>query len=344
MHAAIVLAALFAAAIASPIGQHPELKVNASLNLEWSMYQERHGKQYASADEELTRRLAWESNLKIIEEHNRLYVQGKKSYRLGATRFADLTNEEYRQTILMRKVDGTTLERQQSGLIGHMGENPVGIPTSVDWRTKGYVTPVKDQAQCGSCWSFSATGSMEGQHFKATGKLVSLSEQNLMDCSRPEGNQGCDGGLMDQAFQYVIKNKGVDTEASYPYEAQDGRCRFKRDEVGATITGYKDIPQGDEQTLTSAIASVGPISVAIDASQSSFQLYDGGVYDEPACSSTQLDHGVLAVGYDSQGSNAYYIVKNSWGGSWGLNGYIWMSRNKNNQCGIATAASYPIVN
>lgn len=340
----VVLAAFIALAACDPLigGHDHELKVDPTLHFEWALYKEKHGKQYTDSDEEMRRRIAWEDNLKIIDAHNKLYEQGLKRYKLGANRYADLTNEEFRATVLMPKRDMTQRDRPLN--LGHFGENPtVSAPTSVDWRKKGYVTPVKDQGQCGSCWSFSTTGSVEGQHFKATGKLVSLSEQNLMDCSVPEGNQGCDGGLMDQAFEYIIKNKGVDTEAFYPYEAQDGKCRFSRTKVGATISSYKDIPSGDEDSLTAAVASVGPISVAIDASQNSFQLYDSGVYDEPACSSTQLDHGVLAVGYGTSSGSDYYIVKNSWGGSWGMSGYIWMSRNKDNQCGIATAASYPIV-
>ena len=150
------------------------------------------------------------------------------------------------------------------------------IKICLDWRDKGYVTPVKDQGQCGSCWAFSSTGALEGQHFKATGKLVSLSEQNLVDCSTKQGNQGCNGGLMDQAFEYIKENNGIDTEISYPYEAQDNDCRFKAADVGATDTGYTDIKSKDESALQDAVANVGPISVAIDASHSSFQLYKSG--------------------------------------------------------------------
>ena len=203
-------------------------------------------------------------------------------------------------------------------------------------------------SQCGSCWAFSAVASLEGQHFKASGKLVSLSEQNLVDCSQAQGNQGCNGGLMDQAFAYIKSNNGIDTEDSYPYTATDQTCAFSAANVGATDTGFTDVKAGSEDDLVNAIATVGPISVAIDASHSSFQLYKKGIYYERACSSSQLDHGVTAVGY-GVAKNALgkdediYIVKNSWGTSWGDQGYIMMSRNKKNNCGIATMSSFPTV-
>lgn len=149
---------------------------------------------------------------------------------------------------------------------------------------------------------------------------------------------------MDFAFQYIKSNHGVDTERSYPYEGKEGRCRYSKRSVGADDTGFVDVPKEDEQKLKEAIATVGPVSVAIDASQPTFQFYSEGVYDEPQCSSTELDHGVLAVGYGTDENGVdYWLVKNSWGTKWGENGYIRMSRNKENQCGIATAASYPLV-
>jgi len=212
----------------------------------------------------------------------------------------------------------------------------LSAPDSWDWRSKGAVTGVKNQQQCGSCWSFSATGSTEGAHFLKTGQLVSLSEQNLVDCSTKQGNQGCNGGWMDQAFQYIISNHGIDTEASYPYTATGpNACKYSAAHIGATLTGYSDVGRGDENGLVNSIYAA-PTSVAIDASHQSFQLYKSGIYYEPACSTTSLDHGVLAVGY----GNGFYEVKNSWGAGWGQGGYIQMSRNRNNNCGIATTASH----
>jgi len=278
-----------------------------------------------------------EKNAVFIENFNK---QGNATFTVSMNKFGDLSGSEFAKLykgLATAKVSEHIKHNTNNVVVHH-----APIPASVDWRTKGAVTGIKNQGQCGSCWSFSATGSTEGAHFLQRGQtLVGLSEQNLVDCSQAEGNQGCDGGLMDDAFEYIITNKGIDTEASYPYTAEDGTCHFSASNVGAHLVSYTDVPSGSETALTTDVAQRGPVSVAIDASHSSFQFYSGGVYYEPACSSTQLDHGVLAVGYGTSGSSAYYIVKNSWGTDWGMSGYIWMSRDRNNNCGIATMASYP---
>jgi len=216
--------------------------------------------------------------------------------------------------------------------------------TAIDWRTKGAVGPVKDQGSCGSCWAFSTIASLEGAHARAASKYVSLSEQQLVDCSTSFGNQGCNGGLMDQAFQYLINaTKGDDTEVSYPYTATDGQCSYKPATVGATIKKYVDIPAQDETALLDAVSTAGPVSIAIQAADD-FMFYDSGVYDSTECSSAPetLNHGVAAVGYGVDGSAAFWIVRNSWGATWGEQGYIRMARGKN-MCGLADVASYPVV-
>ncbi|XP_047495305.1 procathepsin L-like isoform X1 [Penaeus chinensis] len=323
-----VFACVVAAAVASP-----------SLRQQWHNFKAEHGRHYASPQEERYRLSVFEQNQQFIDDHNARFENGEVTFTLQMNQFGDMTSEEFTATM-----NGflNTPTRRPAGIL--RADDDETLPEKVDWRTKGAVTPVKDQKQCGSCWAFSTTGSLEGQHFLKDGKLVSLSEQNLVDCSGKFGNMGCMGGLMDQAFRYIKANKGIDTESSYPYEAQDGKCRFEASNVGATDTGFVDVEHGSESALKKAVATIGPISVAIDASQSTFHFYHKGVYHDDHCSSTMLDHGVLAVGYGTEENGSdFWLVKNSWNTSWGDDGYIKMSRNQNNNCGIATQASYPLV-
>lgn len=326
----IVLACLMTVAIAAPRG------FNVELDTYWETYKQTYNKNYDDMHE-VIRRSIWESNLKHVHAHNLESDMGQHGFTLGMNEYADLTSAEFVKQ--MNKHLGRNQTARQGSLF--MAPENYELPAKMDWRDSGYVTPIKNQGQCGSCWAFSTTGSLEGQHFKKSGKLVSLSEQNLVDCS-PK-NSGCEGGLMDLAFEFIKSEGGIDTEQSYPYTATDDKCAFKPADVGATVTGYVDVPSMNEDALLQAAASIGPISVAIDASHFSFQMYRNGVYKEPRCSPTQLDHGVLVVGYGTLDGEDYWLVKNSWGESWGMDGYIMMSRNKNNQCGIATQASYPLV-
>jgi len=300
---------------------------------EWAS---RNGKQYQPTERDY-RETIFNANMLKIAEHN----AGNHTWTMGINKFADLTADEFKAKFTGGvRIPKKSLRRQTDGPF-----NTTANPTSVDWSQKGAVTPVKNQEQCGSCWAFSTTGSVEGAWFLSNGTLPSLSEQQLVDCSTAEGNQGCNGGLMDQAFQYIIDNKGITTEDAYPYTATGpNTCEAKGKPVAATLSGFKDVAVGSETALETAIVQQ-PVSVAVEADQSVFQFYSGGVMDS-ACG-TQLDHGVLAVGYGTDAGKEYYKVKNSWGADWGEKGYIRLGRgakfNPNGQCGIQMVASYPVV-
>eukprot|EP00095_Tigriopus_kingsejongensis_P000982 maker-scaffold39_size501901-snap-gene-1.17 protein:Tk00982 transcript:maker-scaffold39_size501901-snap-gene-1.17-mRNA-1 annotation:"cathepsin i" len=309
---------------------------------EWEAWKFVHTRNYTSPTEEKFRMKIYMENKARIAKHNHMAHKGHNKYFLEMNQFGDLLPHEY-----STHVNGFRNDlRKKNRVLGASFIAPanVDLPAEINWSNKGAVTPVKDQGQCGSCWAFSATGALEGQHYRKTGKLVSLSEQNLIDCSGKYGNNGCGGGLMDYAFAYIKDNGGIDTEEGYPYEGEDDTCRYNPKKIGATDVGFVDVEAGNEQKLKEAIGTVGPVSVAIDASHESFQFYAHGVYDEPQCEAGNLDHGVLAVGYGTENGQDYWMVKNSWGTKWGDQGYIKMSRNKDNQCGIASSASYPLVN
>ncbi|EJD74140.1 hypothetical protein LOAG_18500 [Loa loa] len=224
------------------------------------------------------------------------------------------------------------------------------LPEKIDWRTAGAVTKVKDQGNCGSCWAFSAVGALEGQHFLRTGKLIELSEQNIVDCSdETYSNFGCDGGLMMGAFKYVVKNDGIDREESYPYDGYQDICRYSNDTRGTTAYAGKMLPSGDELQLKAAVAIIGPISVAFDASMTIF--YKRGILSSPSCTAF-VNHGVLAVGYGTDevklrnGTKKrmdYWLIKNSWSKHWGMGGYLKLGRNQDNMCGIGFYSCYPSV-
>ncbi|XP_035712980.1 cathepsin L [Folsomia candida] len=213
-------------------------------------------------------------------------------------------------------------------------------PPPMDWRWLGFVTPVKNQGSCGSCWSFSATGAMEGMHKRRTDVLPNLSEQNLIDCSSDYGNLGCKGGYMINAFNYVIRNRGINTQASYPYRGEQDFCQYRSDTNAVTgMTGYVRVTQGDEIALEDAVRRIGPLFVFLPLLM---QYYSSGIFNDNRCSSCAPNHAVLVVGYGTDSSgNLYWIVKNSWGTSWGEQGYFRLARRAGNMCGIASYASYP---
>ncbi|KAM3827819.1 cathepsin L2-like isoform 1-T2 [Vipera latastei] len=303
----------------------------------WREWKATHSKEYALQGEESFRRAVWEDNLKMIQEHNSQADRGKHTYKLGMNHFGDLTHEEINQKLkcLLPDVDHAT----RKDVVTFQSSKDLQIPTGVDWRAKGAVTEVKDQGDCGSCWSFSATGALEGMHFKKTEKLVSLSEQNLIDCSSEQGNQGCMGGLMSDAFTYVQKEGGINSEKSYPYDGMDDySCRYEAENSVTKCSTIGVILPGDEKGLLQAVAAVGPISVGVDARSSEFHFYKTGIFKNPWLGDPHLTHAMLVVGYNS---TKYWIVKNSWSHFWGDNGYMLLEQGSN-QCGITNMASYPI--
>ncbi|XP_065856550.1 senescence-specific cysteine protease SAG39-like [Euphorbia lathyris] len=293
-----------------------------------------YGRVYKDSTEKEIRFNIFKLNVHLIESFNK---DEAKSFKLAINQFADLTNQEF--TTSRNRFKGHMCS-EQAGPFRY--ENISAVPTSMDWRKKGAVTAIKDQGQCGSCWAFSTVAAVEGITQLTTGKLISLSEQELVDCDTKGEDQGCEGGLMDDGFKFIIGNQGITTETNYPYDAADGTCKTKKEaNHAAKITGYEDVPANDEAALMKAVANQ-PIAVAIDASGSEFQFYSSGIFTG-SCG-TELDHGVTAVGYGSSGGMNYWLVKNSWGSQWGEEGYIRMQKDidaNEGLCGIAMEASYP---
>ncbi|XP_062378388.1 procathepsin L-like [Sardina pilchardus] len=312
-------------------------------DLEFHAWKLKFGKVYRTPEEEARRKDIWLSTRRRVLTHNILADQGIKTYRTGINHFSDMDDEEYRGLLGDLALSNVTASPPEQGDMSLRPQQGAELPAAVDWRKSGCVTGVKDQGSCGSCWAFSVTGALESHTCIYKGGLPSLSEQQLVDCSRSYGNEGCNGGYKHKAFQYVSDNGGIDTEASYPYEGQDSYCRFTKSGIGAYCRGYNKLPYGDEGTLQTYLANVGPVSVSVDAGHKSFRQYSSGVYYESDCSSSKTNHAMLAVGYGTEDGQDYWLVKNSWGVRWGEQGYIKMARNRGNQCAIACFPVYPLV-
>jgi len=274
--------------------------------------------------------------VKAIEKHN---SDSKKTYTMGLNQFSHLTYSEWKDAVRLGSTRPPNLRR---GVGKIHGEPSVDVAASVDWTAAGAVTPVKNQGQCGSCWSFSTTGSLEGAYYIKNKNLVSFSEQELVSCDGTDN--GCNGGWMDDAFSWITANGGLQTEGDYPYTSGagvTGSCSASgtgNSVSGSAPSSFTDVQAGSVSALQSAIEQQ-PVSVAVQADQMAFKSYSGGVLTG-ACG-TQLDHGVLAVGYGTLDGVDYWKVKNSWGPTWGDSGYVLIERDSSDKCGILLSASYP---
>lgn len=301
-----------------------------------------HGKSYATREEYVRRLGIFTKNLARAVEHQALDPSAKH----GVTPFMDLDEEEFEALFT-----GLKGGFRDSGLGGEAKRLDVkGLPKSFDWRDKGAVTDVKMQGSCGSCWAFSTTGAMEGANFIATGKLVSLSEQQLVDCDnkcdlkdKKECDNGCNGGLMTNAYRYLIESGGLEEEATYPYTGKKGECRFNLDKVAVKVANFTTIPVEEDQ-IAAHLVHHGPLAMGINAAF--MQTYVGGVSCPLICSKRRLDHGVLLVGYGAKGFSflrlgykPYWIIKNSWGKTWGENGYFHLCRGYHGMCGMNNMVS-----
>ncbi|XP_028800091.1 ervatamin-B-like [Neltuma alba] len=299
-----------------------------------------YGKKYPNSETAETRYQIFRKNLKYIEETN----AKRSGYRLGLNHFADMSSEEFKRVYLRHLPTPNTNNSAAARSDFVLQVDSCTPPASVDWRQRGVVTPVKNQKRCGSCWAFGTIGAIESINAIRTGELVSLSEQELVDCDSV--SDGCSGGYTKSAFEWVIKNGGISEGDDYPYTARNGICKASKQNGGRVvkINSYGKVPKSDAALLCAAARQ--PVTVSLDATF--LQHYRDGIFDGGNCEkdSTYTNHAVLIVGYGSKDGKDYWIVKNSWGENWGMDGYFLMKRNTDSPsgvCSINTKAYFPSI-
>jgi len=314
------------------IGMASAFENESMMSSLWSIWKTQHQKEYSSI-EEPTRFGIFVENFNKVQRLN----AEEEDLRFVLNKFADLTTYEFKAIY----ASSGFFEPHRKFVGRNSVRFPVGnLPASVDWRDKGAVTPVKDQGQCGSCWTFSTTGVIEGAYFIKNGKLLSFSEQQIVDCDTDQ-NEGCNGGWPYLAVEYAAKN-GLELESDYPYTAQDGKCQYKKAKAVTVASGYQFVTANDTDQLKSALVN-SPVSVLIEADEDVFQFYSSGVIRKNC--GANLDHAVLAVGYQKLGLYEAFIVKNSWGTSWGSAGYVNIGTNQkqNNGQGVCGILAQPLI-
>jgi len=311
------------------------VSANDVVRSKFVQYMAQFGKNYLTVEEFNARKEIFEVAENFIASHN------STSFTVGHNKFSDMTDEE------KAKMRGRNQDSQMRKFTANYSTLDVeSIPESIDWRTLGAVNEIQDQGRCGSCWAFSSCASLEGAHFIATGELLKFSEQSLVDCAKFKwGNLGCGGGLEQNSFTYWESNDAI-LEADYPYTAKNGDCVYdSTPKTNIEVITYTDVPEQDASGIKAAIAQQ-PISVAIEADKLVFQLYTSGIFDSTSCG-TSLDHAVALVGYGTENGQEYFILRNSWGTSWGESGYMKIANagdGNDGICGVALAATYPTSN
>ncbi|XP_026319190.1 cathepsin L1-like [Hyposmocoma kahamanoa] len=314
---------------------------NELLQQEWEVFKLQHNKNYEESEDEKRLQIFIKNKI-YIAKHNQLYEKGERSYSLEMNRFGDWTDEEIDE----RLYGYYDIKRHFKKTKGTPYTPPANYrpPSRMDWRRLGAVTAVQDQTPCGCCWAFSAIGALEGQLYQAQDRLVKLSEQQLVDCADEHyGNFGCRGGSPANAFDYTVEF-GVETARKYQYISQQKKCDYKKKFVAVKASDYLLISP-TEDNLMKTVGKFGPVSVVLDGRNADFLFYKHGVYYNPLCrNKSGLNHAALVVGYGAlEVEGDYWLIKNSFGTDWGYEGYMLLARNRENNCGVATNATLPVV-